>query len=92
MKVANHIGLIVLLLLICGSAQAEPQHALLQSKHAFTLGGYSQEADSEFYASVDELPTAKLNLGDLGVDDKDQGETGFEVQFTGPAAYLAYSF
>jgi len=53
--------------------QAQPIHPQLSATHTFLLGSLRQNADTEFFANVDrqEIPKARLSLGDLGLRDTD---------------------
>ncbi len=49
--------------------QAESFHPLLDAKHTFVLGGFSQSMDGEFYANPDNFDKAVIGFGNLDVDD-----------------------
>ena len=72
MKIFKAVPAAVILLLSAGlTAQAEPIHPQLSSKHNIILGVYEQTADAKFYANPDEIGKATIDLGDLGIDDTD---------------------
>ena len=53
--------------------QANPVHPQLTNTHTILLGAFQQDVDAEFYADADDqnLPSAKISLGDLGMDETD---------------------
>jgi opacity protein-like surface antigen len=53
--------------------QANPIHPQLTNTHTFLLGGFQQDVDAAFYADADNqnIPSAKIDLGDLGMDETD---------------------
>ena len=72
MKFCKVVPAVAILLLSTGLAvQAEPIHPQLSAKHNIILGAYQQKADASFYANPDEIGKATIDLGDLGIDDKD---------------------
>lgn len=71
MKAIKVIAGSVLLMASSTQVFAESMHPYLDVKHTFLFGGFRENVNAEIYADSDRLGGADIDLGDLGMDEKD---------------------